>query len=61
MVWLVSGSKTEISPDEKRKKRKKMVRGGEVDLNFGGVEKKAVCICGQCERSRRREERGLGA
>ena len=22
MVWLVSGSKTEISPDEKRKKRK---------------------------------------
>ena len=36
MVWLVSGSKTEISPDEKRKKRKKMVsvdsvrgRGGE--------------------------------
>lgn len=27
-----------------------------MDLNFGGVEKKAVCICGQCERSRRREE-----
>lgn len=23
MVWLVSGSKMEISPDEKRKKRKK--------------------------------------